>query len=668
MPASLFPDPLPPSRAAQDDGDDDGIAAAAGGGAAGGHDSAAPDGNPASADIDAARLPATADAGPEGVGAVVDERRADSHADEDDEHLDDRHPAAVAGTAGSAVPGAAEAGTAGSPGARPGVRPGARPATRLDRWFAASPAFAPLARPVFRMLWLTWLTSHTCMWMNDVAAAWLMSSLHPSPAWVAAVQAAATLPVFLLGVPSGALADILDRRRYFLFTQIWLAAIALLMFVIISAGQMTAELLIVLTFLNGIGLALRWPTFSAIVPELVDRAQLPAAMGLNGIAMNASRIAGPLIAGAIIASSGSRYVFLLNAVLSIASAIAIFTWRRQQKASVLPGERFLGAIRVGLRYVRASLHFRPLLVRVGMFSFHTSVTMALLPLLARELRGPDPHAFTLLLACLGLGAISSVLVLPRLRGRYDADRLVRDGSLLQAAAVAGIALSPWYPLTMLLMGVNGMAWIAIANSLSVSAQLSLPNWVRARGMAVFQVAMMGCGAVGALCWGQIATVSDVRTAILVAALSSVLMLVLAHRVRIAHPPAEQVDLISREPPVAVGDVPGHAGPVVVLIEYRIDPAQRREFLAVMEETRRSRLQQGAISWELLRRSDDPAIYTEMMVDETWVDHLRHFDRTTAADIVLRDRRRQFHLGDEPPKVTRSIGQRLRVSRAPPAAG
>lgn len=178
-------------------------------------------------------------------------------------------------------------------------------------------ALAPLKRPVFRMLWGTWLIANICMWMNDVAAAWMMTSLTTTPIWVALVQTASTLPVFLLGLPSGAMADILDRRRYFILTQFWVAAVALLLCAIIVLDVMTPALLLVLTFANGIGLAMRWPVFSAIVPELVPRSQLPTALALNGVAMNASRIIGPLVAGALIASAGSAYVFALNAALSV---------------------------------------------------------------------------------------------------------------------------------------------------------------------------------------------------------------------------------------------------------------------------------------------------------------------------------------------------------------
>ena len=176
-------------------------------------------------------------------------------------------------------------------------------------------ALGPLKAPVFRMLWLTWLAANTSMWMNDVAAAWLMTSIGPSPLWVALVQSASTLPVFILGLPSGALADIVDRRRFFMLTQFWVAAVSVLLCIVIVMDALTAPLLLALTFANGVGLAMRWPVFAAIIPEIVPRPQLPQALALNGIAMNASRIVGPLIAGALIAGAGSEWVFALNAVL-----------------------------------------------------------------------------------------------------------------------------------------------------------------------------------------------------------------------------------------------------------------------------------------------------------------------------------------------------------------
>ena len=232
--------------------------------------------------------------------------------------------------------------------------PSPRPASALE----------PLSLPVFRLLWSTWLTANLCMWMNDVAAAWTMTTLTSTPIWVALVQSASTLPVFLLGLPSGALADMLDRRRWLVATQFWLAATAIVLCAATASGRMTAPWLLVFVFLNGIGLALRWPVFSAIVPELVPRHQLASALALNGMAMNLSRIVGPLVAGALIASAGSVWVFALNAVLSLLSAFVILRWRHEHQTSPLGRERLISAMRVGVQFVRQSPRMRAVLTRV----------------------------------------------------------------------------------------------------------------------------------------------------------------------------------------------------------------------------------------------------------------------------------------------------------------
>src|SRR4051812_6327430 len=236
-------------------------------------------------------------------------------------------------------------------------------------------ALQPLGVPVFRLLWSTWLAANLCMWMNDVAAAWAMTSLTATPIWVALVQSASTLPVFLLGLPSGALADILDRRRFLVVTQFWLACTAVVLCAVSALGLMTVPLLLILVFANGIGLSLRWPVFSAIVPDLVPREQLAAALGLNGMAMNASRIVGPLVAGAIIASAGSVWVFALNAVLSVISGVIVLRWKREPTTHPLGRERLMSAIRVGVQFVRQSPRMRAVLVRVSLFFLHSTALL-----------------------------------------------------------------------------------------------------------------------------------------------------------------------------------------------------------------------------------------------------------------------------------------------------
>ncbi|HVQ04663.1 MAG TPA: MFS transporter, partial [Burkholderiaceae bacterium] len=274
---------------------------------------------------------------------------------------------------------------------------------------AAGGALAPLRNPVFRMLWLAWLAANISLWMHDVAAAWLMTTLTSDPALVALVATAGTLPMFLLGLPSGALADIVDRRRYFAGTQLWAALIALLLVALSVAGALSAPTLLLLTFLNGITMAMRWPVFAAIVPSVVPRAQLSTALALNGAAMNVPRIVGPAIAGALLAGAGSAVVFGLNAAISVLSFVMILRWKSARKESALPGERFVGAMRVGLQYLRQSPRLQVTMLRISLFMLQVSGLMSLLPLLAKEMPGGGAGTFSALLAATGVGAVGMVV-------------------------------------------------------------------------------------------------------------------------------------------------------------------------------------------------------------------------------------------------------------------
>jgi MFS family permease len=519
--------------------------------------------------------------------------------------------------------------------------------------------FEPLKQPVFRMLWSTWLVANICMWMNDVAAAWMMTSLTTSPIWVALVQSASTLPVFLLGLPSGALADILDRRRWLVATQFWLAGAAIVLCGAVVLDLMSAPLLLALTFANGIGLALRWPVFSAIVPELVPRTHLPAALGLNGLAMNASRIVGPLLAGTLIASAGTVWVFGLNAVLCVASGFIVLRWRREHKPNPLGREKLISAMRVGVQFVRQSQRMRAVLTRISIFFLHSTALLALLPLLARNLQGGGAGTFTLLLAAMGSGAIVAVLFLPRLRQALARDQLVIRGAMLQSGATAVMVVAPnaWVAVPAMFLG--GMAWITVANSLSVSAQLALPDWVRARGMSMYQMAIMGASAFGAALWGQVAELSSLYISLGIAAVSGTVCMLVALRY-VTDGVGEEDDTSPARKGWAAGppvDAPGEDGRVVITIEYMIDPARAAAFHVVMQQTRRARLSQGAIGWELLHDIAEPGRYVEEIVDESWTEHLRRFHRATAADMALRERRLAFHQGETVPVVTRYVVRR-----------
>lgn len=514
-------------------------------------------------------------------------------------------------------------------------------------------ALAPFRHRVFTMLWGTWAIANLCMWMNDVASAWLMTTLTAQPNWVALVQTAATLPVFLLGLPSGALADMLDRKRFLLFTQLWVAGVGTLLAIVIFSGAVTPPLLLLLVFLNGVGLALRWPVFAAVVPELVPRAQLPAALALNGVSMNTSRIVGPLVAGSIIAALGSAWVFLLNALLSAVAAVVITRWRREHTPHPLGREPFGGAMRVGVQYLMQSRHLKGVLLRIAIFFFHSTALMALLPLVARLIEDGGAGTFTVLLAAMGAGAVASTFALPRLRQMLARDHLVMGGASLQALGMAVMAVNSNVWLGMVAMALGGAAWLATANSLSVSAQLSLPDWVRARGMSMFQMSIMGAAALGAAVWGQVATWSSVPWALGLAAASGVATMALAQW--------RWPDRGAMEDPTPAGPLPRpsvsappESGHVLVTVEYHINPAQAAAFRELMDESRRSRLRQGALGWDLLSDINDPGRFVEVIEDASWTEHLRRFERVSAADAALRERKLAYHVGEIPPVVRRAL--------------
>ena len=521
----------------------------------------------------------------------------------------------------------------------------------------APSAWAPLRQPTFRMLWLVWMAANLTLWMNDVAAAWLMTSLTTSATMIALVTAASSMPVFVLGLPSGALADIVDRRRLFLFTQAWVACVAAVLYVASVTGRLGPELLLVLVFANGIGLAIRWPVYAAILPELISREQLGSALALNGVAVNTSRVAGPLLAGILIAWAGSEYVFAANFLIAMGCAAALSRWKRAQKPpSVLPGERFIGAMRLGWMYVRQSQRMKDALVVTFTFFLHSTALIALLPLVAQRLGG-GAWTYSMLLSSLGIGAIVAVTQLPAIRARWTRDGVAVRGSIVQALCTAIVAFAPNAWVAVPAMMVAGFAWITVANSITISAQLSLPDWVRARGMSIYQMAIMGGTASGAFLWGKIAEATSVPASLALCSASLLFALALT-RGRVLEGPSEE-DHTPTHPwdePVPARPLEPDEGPVMVTLDYQVDPARAALFEAIMAETRSARLRHGAVSWGLFEDLERPGRFVEYFVCESWADYLRRFDRFTAADEDLQARRNAFHTGGGRPGISRFIAR------------
>ena len=431
---------------------------------------------------------------------------------------------------------------------------------------------------------------------------------------------------------------------------------ALLLCLVVLSGYLTPYLLLALVFANGIGLAMRWPVFSALIPELVPKHHLPFAMALNGVAMNASRIIGPLVAGALIASLGSAWVFVLNAVLSIISGFVLLRWKRQQPANPLGREHLGSAMRVGLQFVKESPRMHAVLLRTICYFLLAAAIMALLPLTAQRLdhgtaSSGSAGTFTVLLASMGAGAILGAMLLPRIRQLLSNERMVLAGVSTQSLATLIVAFAPHISIAILGMLLSGLALLATANTLGVAAQMALPNWVRARGMSIYQMSIMGSTAIGAALWGKIASLGSVQASMAIAAVSGLVALLIVQRLNPDRNMEEDLSPSKAFTPPTT-DTPPEAGRVVVTIEYLVEPTRADAFRKLMQHSRRSRLRQGALSWNLLHSMSHPDRFIEQITDESWTEHLRRFERVTADDVALRDRKLSFHKGKEPPVVRR----------------
>lgn len=489
-------------------------------------------------------------------------------------------------------------------------------------------AWSPFRLPVFRALWIATLVSNIGTWMHDIGAGWLMTSLSPSPVMVALVQTATTLPVFLLALPAGALADIVDRRRHLIVTQVFMAITAGCLATIALTGAATPWLLVILTFAMGLGTAMTLPAWASIVPEIVPRSELAAAIALNSMGVNVARAIGPAIAGVIVSMAGSGAVFALNTVSFVGVVAVLYFWKREPRLSQLPAERMIGAMRAGLRFARHSEELQAAVIRgLGFFLF-ASASWALLPLIARNMVNGSAQTFGILVASIGVGAVAGALMLPKLRAKIPRDALVAGATLVYAACLFALAtLDRLLPLA-LVMVLSGGAWIAVLSSLQVAAQLALPDWVRSRGLAVFMSAFMGSMALGSLFWGKLAELYSIEHALTVAGIGAVVGVLITWRWRVGG--VETLDLTPSmhwpsPPPVSSSD----RGPVLVSIEYEVQPERATEFLKLIRKLGKQRRRDGAFTWGVYEATERPFLFVETFTDESWLAHLRQHERVTA---------------------------------------
>ncbi len=495
--------------------------------------------------------------------------------------------------------------------------------------------------------------------MHDAAGGWTMTTLTTEPLLVALMQTASSLPLFLLAFPAGALADVVDRRRLLLLSQTWMMLVAAALGAVTLLGFTTPWVLLACTFALGVGAAMNAPAWQAILPELVPRADLPPAVALGGVSFNVARALGPAIGGLLVAASGPGPVFLLNAVSFLGVVFVLLRWQRPPIVSTLPPEDVLGAMRAGARYVRHHLPLRTVLVRSALFVGFASAVWSLLPLVARRQLGLGAVGYGMLLGCLGVGAVTGAWILPTVRQRVAVDRLMTVATLAFAAAMTVVALVPEPLAAGAALVAAGMAWMANMSSINTAAQTSVSQWVRARALAVSLLVIQGGMALGALAWGALANDTSIPTALLCASGGLVVGLAVTSRFRLAehqgldHTPAPPVP----DPPLA-GD-PDPDGPVLVTVEYTVDPERAGDFLDAMRGLGRVRRRDGAELWGVFRDAADPTRFVETFTVGSWIEHLRQHGRMTVSDRELQAVVRGFHTGDAPPVVTHLLAARTR---------
>ena len=498
--------------------------------------------------------------------------------------------------------------------------------------------------------------------MQNVGAAWHMATLSanlPSSALlVALVQTATYLPVFLLGIPAGAVGDILDRRKLLLVTQAWMLAAAGALGILTVTGVTGPWTLLWLTFALGIGATMNGPAWQAIMPELVPKSELAPAISLNSMGFNLARAIGPALGGIVVAAIGAGGAFLLNALSFVAVLIVLYQWKRAPEITSKSTERVMEAMWAGMRYVRFAPTMHAVLLRSGCFVISASALWSILPLVAKDELHSESSGFGVLLACLGAGSIIGALTMGRLRLLFSPEAIVTACTALFGVVNIALAYLDSFTAVAFALLAGGVAWMAVNANLNTAAQTSLPAWVRARALALYLLVFQGAMAVGSVIWGEVATRFGLRATLFSAGVTLCLAAAATMRLRLTG--SVELDTTPSmhlpEPTLLVERHPDH-GPVLVTVEYLIDPKSGDQFAEAMEAVRRIRRRDGAIRWGLFEDAAIPGRYIETFVVESWAEHLRQHERMTVSDRELETKAWAFHLPADPPKVTHWIAAR-----------
>jgi MFS family permease len=514
---------------------------------------------------------------------------------------------------------------------------------------------APLRHGVFRRIWLASLVSNLGILIQGVGAAWAMTQMTSSADKVALVQTALMLPIMLISMPAGAIADMHDRRIVAMVSLAIALCGASALTVLAWLDLVTPNVLLSLCFVVGSGMALFGPAWQASVSEQVPAETLPSAVALNGISYNIARSFGPAIGGIVVATAGAVAAFAANTVLYLPLLVVLFLWNRTSEPSRLPRERLNRAIVSGVRYIANSPSIRTVLVRTLVTGLLGGSVSALMPLVARDLLHGGAQTYGIMLGAFGMGAVLGALNISEVRKRLSGEAAVRACALSMAGAIAAVAMSREPVLTAAALVLAGAVWMLAVALFNIGVQLSAPRWVAGRSLAAFQASIAGGIAIGSWGWGHLTDLAGVETALLVSAGLMGLSPLLGLWLRM--PPVgarnEAASEVLADPEVRLS-LTGRSGPLVVEIEYRVAQDNARLFHNVMQEVQLSRQRNGAYGWSIARDIADPELWTERYHCPTWLDYLRQRSRATQSERALHQRAIDFHLGPDPIRVRRML--------------
>jgi len=520
--------------------------------------------------------------------------------------------------------------------------------------FATDGIAAPLRHAPFRRIWLASLLSNLGLLIQAVGAAWAMTQMTSSADKVALVQTALMLPIMLIAMPAGAVADMYDRRIVALVSLSIGLSGAVTLTALSWLGLVTPTLLLAFCFLVGSGMALFGPAWQASVSEQVPTETLPAAVALNGISYNIARSFGPAIGGIIVATAGAVAAFAANAALYIPLLVVLFLWRRENEPSRLPRERLNRAIVSGVRYIANSPSIRIVLARTLVTGIIGGSLSALMPLVARDLLHGGAQTYGIMLGAFGMGAVIGALNISELRKRLSGEAAIRACALSMGGAIIAVAVSHEPVITAAALVIAGAVWMLAVALFNIGVQLSAPRWVAGRSLAAFQASIAGGIAIGSWGWGRLTDAAGVETALLISGGLMLLSPLLGLWLTMPPVGARNEDAESLADPEVRLSLTGRSGPLVMEIEYRVAQDNARAFHNVMQDVQLSRQRNGAYGWSIARDIADPELWTERYHCPTWLDYLRQRNRSTQSERALHQQAMDFHIGPDPVRIRRML--------------